>query len=472
MTNFVEKTVLEELMPKFDTDLARKMMVNSIFLNDDMKNFATSPGDIEIQIRSIKDPSCFRIRFSLPNLLLFHISTKFLREIHGYYKYQNYTFPAGFIPAYNCNLNHLSLLRPYEKTFRWFEKIRANDDEDYFCKMFDNESGEPMEQSSLNFLLQNNSVSSEVSSQVSSLVNSCFEFLYWRPPLGDYRYRYSTIHNFVYHSSSRIFVVRRIFKTVAKIIELGKKRYPLGNPKKFDYVQAKASIMCQDDNELFFKNVSLIVAEPDASRIEPSDFITCIMEKPIMKNQSNMPLIIHGIIGPVIKNPDLAHLISAVIWKSLHPIEESKLCRVGSYEQIKKLVFSLLENNQTVFDNEWISNFDNLFSTCLKKLYPLILETDGMVYHIPPPLVAFILTREIPVMENKSELLKFLNFVDLMDPKTRARVLTILRNSDLGAEIQTGSCSSKWGILIKELPRVGNRIIYSRVFSRFSSAIL
>jgi len=155
---FVEKKILEELMPEFDKYMASKMVVNSIYMKDDMEMFAPSPGDFDIQIRSIKDQSCFRIRFTLPVLLLFHISTNYLREVHGYYRNQNFTFHIGFLPAYNCNMNHLTLLRTYERTFQWFATSRSNQDEDYFCKIFSNEKGEKMEQSSLNFLLQNNSI--------------------------------------------------------------------------------------------------------------------------------------------------------------------------------------------------------------------------------------------------------------------------------------------------------------------------
>lgn len=470
---FVEKKILEELMPEFDKFMTRKMMVNSIYMRDDMEMFAPSPGDFDIQIRSIKDQSCFRIRFTLPVLLLFHISTNYLREVHGYYRNQNFTFPIGFLPAYNCNMNHLTLLRSYEKTFQWFTTSRSNQDEDYFCKIFSNEKGEKMEQSSLNFLLQNNSIAGVVSRDDSDLIKKCFEFLYWRPPLEDFRYRYSTIHNFVYHSTSRIFSTHRIYKTLIKIQDIGNKRYPFGNPKKFDYVEAKVLIMCQNEKDMFFKSANLWIAEPDASRLKPDDIVNCVLDKPVLPRASNVPLTIHGIVGPVIESVELTSPISCIIWKNLHKIDQDmKICELGTLDQIKDQVLNFVKQNPKVFGEEWQKNFNVKYLESLKKFHPIVLESEGLVYHIPPPLLSFILARKINILGSKNDLITFLKFVDLINPRNRSKIKSILRRSSLGEAVQTGSCGESWGLLLKELPRVVNRIVYSRVFSKASSTAL
>jgi len=473
-SQFVEKRILEELVPKFDKDMARKMMLNSIYMMDDIEEFSPSPGDFNIQIRSIRDNSCFRLRFSLPVLLLFHISTKYLREIHGYYRYQTFTFPVGFIPTYNCNLNHLTLLRSYDKVFQWFNTSNSNyDEEDYFCKVFLNQKGEPMEQSSLNFLLQNNSKSQEVSEITKNLVNRCFEFHYWRLPLEGFRYRYSTIHNFVYHSSSRIYSAHRIFKTLIKILDIRNKRYSYGTPKKFDYVDAKALILCQNEKDLFFRNTNLLIAEPDASRLKNGNLVGCIIDKPILPKASNLPLMVHGIVGNIINSSELSPIVSLIIWKNLHKIdEEMKICVLGSFDEIKNQVESFIKQNPKVFDEEWKRNLDAKLKESLKNSYPIVFEADGTIFHIPPPLLSYIQIREISILENKEDLITFLKFVELINPKNRQRLSTILRRSSLGEAVQLGPCKKSWPVLLRELPRVVNRIVYSRIFSRASSTAL
>lgn len=459
-------------MPEFDGEMARKAMVNSIFLQDSMRDYSFAPGDFNIQIKSIKDQSCFRIRLQLPTLLHFHYAIERLRKIQPFHTGQGHTFPVGFFPAYNCNLNHLTLLRTYEHTSDWNDRLGSYEDEDYFSIMLYAEKGEPVEQSSLNFLLQNNAKPKQVPVDISAMINRCFEHMYWRPPLEDLQYDHSPIHNFIYHSSSRISELRRVYKTVIKITDIGRRRYSLGKSEIRDYVEAKASVMCQDKDGLFFRRMGLWVAEPDATHLKPDDIADCIMEKPIIRGARHMPIMIHSVIGDVLDGSCLEKTISACVWKRLHKISDStNICKIDHLDNIKRDVYSLIERNKRIFGNEWIEGFDRKFSASLKNLFPLIFDHEGEVYHAPPPLIGYVLVRKLPVLQNSDALVEFLNFVDMIDPQNPFGSKTKLRMSGLGERIQSGS-AARWEDVLKEIPRVANRVMYSRVFSRASFDVM
>jgi hypothetical protein len=473
-SQFVEKKILEELMPKFEPEMARKMMVNSIFMMDEMEKFAISPGDFNIQIRSIKDESCFRIKFSLPVYVLFHIATKNLQRVHVYYRRENFASPVGFIPVYNCNLNHLTLLRSYSKASDWKNKMSSVTDEevDYSCKKFSNNSGENMEQSSLNFLLQNNSTSTNLSAKDSQYIENAFEFLYWRLPTSEMRYRYSTIHNFLYHNVSKIFSAHRIFKTLVKIIDVGKKRYSQDFPKKIKYVHAKGYVLCQKEKNLFFQKTNLWISEPDASKINPNMLINVIMDKPILYKQTNMPLIVHGIVGKSIPVGDQSHLISVVLWKQLQEVEGKDLCYVGKTSEIENQVEKLITENPAVFEKPWKTEIKKNFKKSVDELFPLILDLEGDLYHLPSPLLSYIITKNNSILNDASELVNLLKFVDKVNPKTRYGSLMKLRTSPIGNEVQKGPYGKHWKDLMSDANRIANRIVYSRIFSKASSEVM
>ena len=432
-----------------------------------MKDYAPSPGDVGIQIKSLKEESCFRIRFYLPVLLHFHHATRNMRRIHVYFKNPSVTSLVGFIPAYNCNLNHLTLLRTYGKTLEWFNRHKSNEDEDYFCELFDNSEGKVMEQSSLNFLLQNMSSPKSVPDVVSRLVNDCFENHYWRPPLSDFRHW--DIHDFIYHSHSKIFAMQGIYKTVVKIVDVRKQRYEIKeNSQITRYVDASAHIMCQDRTDLFFSRlpVKLMISEPAASQLAPDDVASCIISKPAGRRSAFQPPMIRGVVKKI-DNFDLSQIISSVIWKWKQEIsEQSPICRVGPTEQVREKTLSLVKNNMNVFEDEWTEHFERRLNDSLTKLWPIVFKHNDIIYHVPPPLVSYILGREVPVLKNKDNLVDFLDLVDTIDPHIPFGNKTRLRTSGVAAKVQLGPCASKWNQILKEIPRVANRIVYSRIFSK------
>ena len=464
---FVEKKIIELLMPKFDAKLSQKMVTNSIFMKDQMENFTIEPKDFNIQIKSIRNISCFRIRFSLPTYLLFHISMKNLRKIRIYYKINNSGTLLSLLPVYNCNLNHLTLFRSYSKAIEWADAT-SDEESDYICNKFSNEAGEPMEQSSLNFLLQNKSKPYNVSVEESEIIAKAFEFLYWRIPLNDMGFGYSTIHNFIYHNSSKIISTRSIFKTLVRIKYISSKRYITELPSKTQYVHAKAQILCQDEDRLFFKEIGVLVSEPDASRIKPDMLINAVMDKPILYKQRNLPIMIHGIIGEGIDLGDYRCLIAVILWKRLQATSDNGLCLIGESDSVMQQVEDMILNNPEVFEPARYNKFKKNFAESVKRMFPLVFENNYDMYYVPPPLLAYVINLDRSILNNHNDLVNLLKFIDQVNPEKRSGLMK-LRTSREGNAVQTGTFGNHFNQLLLDIYRIVNRIVYSRIFAKASS---
>jgi len=472
-----ERTLLNELIPKFDQEngreICKKILLDARALNHDIKKLVPSPDDEKIQIKWLEDDVCFRISFSLPVLLLFHVSTRHSREIHGYFKptYQDFTRPSGFVPVYNCNLNHLSLLKThaYEKTRQWFT-LNADEEKSFICKKFQNNSGQKMIQSSLNFILQYDSEAENVTDFVEKTVGKCFKYQYWRPPaIQKTASTYSTVHNMLYNSWKRIYSYHRIYKTFVRIQDLADKRYTFHfAKKKLSFSHGEASILVHDVDHFFTrKTTSIVFAEPDRSKMNERDVINCMVDMPILPKLAKPPnIIVTGVVGLPLQAGDLKPVIGLIAWKITQNLKNHRnLCWLSNKEELKNSVFDIVNNN-IVFGTEWIKNFNANFESSLANLFPLFVESDGEIFYIPPPLMSYILSRQIPILDDKEELVKLLKLVDLVTMGSRFGLIMKLRTSKLGHEVQMGPCKRHWNSILQEIPRVANRIYYSRVFAQ------
>lgn len=467
---YAEKRLLEETIPKLDSDISKRLTTELIDLRDDLRTFSRSPGDFEIQIKTIKDESCFRLVFSLPVLLHFHRSTTNLREIHQYHKSGQHTFIAGFFPAYNCNLNHLTLLKLYnQRAFQWMEDMSENDDEDYYCCMFNNNRGDKMTQSCLNFLLQNDAVLKPLNDNSSNMINRCFELNYWRLP-SEFKEHHSAIYGMIYHRATRINKMTEVYKTVLKIVSLDNKRYVMGVHQTIRYVHATVYLMIRNDDGSFCSlRKKLFISEPDASRLNPNDVAVCLIEVASFPRNKTVP-IIHAIIGNKITQDDLAIPISLSVWKRLNELPaNAPICKICVIEDLKQDVRLLMKENSIVFTDTDDSEFEARFKNSIETTYPLIFEYDGSVYHAASPLISYLLVRNLPFVEKKGDLVNFLKFIDTIDPKVPYKNKMKLRTSKYAANIQSDLDGNQWNSIMMEIPRVINRIMYSRVFSRYRS---
>ena len=469
-----EAELLNDLIPQFDeknkTKLARYILLTSKDLNDLTEKFAPCPNADKTQTEWAGDGACFRLRFGLPVLLLFHMSTRHSKQIHGYFRpaEKNFTVLAGFIPAYNCNLNHLTLLKTHTlENTRYWPRLNIDEESDFICKKFINTHGEKMVQSSLNFMLQNDSKPENVSCDTSNAVEKCFRYFYWRPP--PLTVQYSSIHDMIYNSYTRVYSYHRIYKTIAKVAEIKERRDTFETGRyKIDFSPGQIFMLAHDRHGVCTAKRGVVFAEPDRSHVREGDLISCIIDSPVFPKPANPPrLIVSGLVKPPIPSTDLRPLIGLAIWKITQRVDKrQKLCSIGSKEEIRRSVLAILKGNQLIFPSEWIADFESAFQSSLGEMFPLVFEYGGSIVHIPPPMMSYVLSKPSCILNDKHELANLAKLVDLaVTPDGRCVRPMKLRSSKIGLRVQTGPYKEHWSSLILDMPRIVTGIYYSRIFA-------
>lgn len=467
-----EQTLLHEIIPKFDdengTELTRNIILHLKDMNELIKN-VSGRGYSVVPIKWIKDESCFRLGFNTPILLMFHKSTRHGREIHKYYKPagQQHSIPIWFLPAYNCNLNHLTLLKPHtaKNADRWSELTREMDEE-FVCRKFVNYGGKKMLQSGLNFMLQYNAKPEIINDQAESITGNCFRYLYWRLPKQSIKY--SSTHDMLYNSHDKLYSYRRIYKTMAKITCVKERRDVFDfRGKKITFSRGEIYVLVHEKGNIYEMKSNTAFAEPDRSRMQDGDLISCIIDKPIFPRPATPPkLIVTGLVEDPIEEGDIRHVIGLAAWKMSQMSESAeKRCVLGSSEDFHKYIQTVMNDAKTVFSTRLTHDFDRCFEDSLEKMFPLVFEDDGEIVYIPPPLMSYIICRELPVLEDKEALANLARLMDLITPGGKYMTPFKLRISDMGAKVQEGPCRNVFGNLIKELPTVAEQIHCAGIFS-------
>ena len=470
-----ERKILDELIVKFDekngTELAMHAFLASKILNEQIEKYVPLTYKDNIKIKQIKDEVCFRLEFTLPVLLLFHMATRHSKQMHRYFQhqYEGFTVPSEFVPVYNCNLNHLTLLKTHTaENTRYWSLINSDEESDFICKKFVSDGGRKMIQSSLNFMLQNCSTLENVPCATSDAVETCFRYSYWRPPFSTVKY--SPMHDMIYNSSTQVYSYHRIYKTIVRIAEMKDRR----DHFKFGRYEIGFSVgkvfMCDHNEHGFYTTEkNAVFAEPDRSRMRNGDLINCIIDMPTFpKPAGPPPLIVAGLVEPPISPTDLKPVIGLVIWKITQRISTlQKLCNVGTKDEVRSAVLSLLRNNLRVFPREWLVDFSNRFQTSLDDMFPLVFEDEENVIYIPPPMMGYILSKSLAILNDRRALVDLSKFVDLT-VVTGGKYINPakLRFSEIGSRIQKGPCGKHWNSLLSDISFITSEIHYSRALAR------
>ena len=468
-----ERALLEERIVQFDerndTKLAPCVMLASKAFNDLMKEHIPLHRDRKIKIRWIESDVCFRLELDLPVLLLFHMSTRHNKRMHGYFRpYHKFTVPSEFVPVYNCNLNHLTLLKTHTTANTWYwHRVNSDEESDFFCKKFVDAGGKKMIQSSLNFMLQNDSKPEDVSCAASETVEECFHYFYWWPEFPEAEC--SPIHDMIYNSASRINSYHRIYKTVARVVEVEDKRYSFEKNMykiNFSYGRILTCVVDRDGFRSMTRNV--LLAEPYRSCVKDGDVINCIIDRPIFPKPTDLSRpIVAGLVGLPIPPGDLKPIIGLAIWNITQRIgSQQKPCSVGTVEDVRLAVFSILKSNPRMFPSEWVDGFEDCFQTSLNDMFPHVFKDEENVIHIPPPMMGYILSRLARVPDGMSDLADLSRLVDLAAGLGAAYRPAKLRFSEEGSKVQCGPYGRLWKSLIKDMPLIISEMHYSRVFAQ------
>lgn len=373
--------------------------------------------------------------------------------------------------AYVLNLNHVTLLVNYHK-----QNPEFKNNSEGIIKKYIHEGGRKMTISSLNLMLRHEHKTRSLDQKAHPAVRSSFEFCYWNLPSPLSQPEVSCINNLIYSKSRQILRVWMTRKTLVKIISVKdrvEKRPILEQEVRVKFAQVL--VLSDDGDKVQSEKMSVFLTEDVADSVSENDIFNAVLASEINTNSRIGRSIIIGKIGKTVTPDNMKSLVSVVFWKMLQTLEDnSSPTLVGTVNQVKSEITNIVQNNSELFSAEnfssemlgWTKDLPKKISQCIKELSPLFFEDDEKIYQLSPVLLGFIASNSPENLQNRGFLLSLVKLFDTI--KVNANfwghdAIMKLRTSIPYSSLQSSSLFSPQKIL-DNLPRLLNRMVYSRIF--------
>jgi hypothetical protein len=324
--------------------------------------------------------------------------------------------------------------------------------------------------SSMNFLLPGNTKEEAVGELWTQYVRSCYRYLCWNPPLE--HFDLSTIHSIFIHSSSHIFGIAKVYKTIVKIekIEKGRRDELRFANRNYSYADATTSMIFQDKEKIFARRLRIWVAEPHASELQEGDLVDCLVVSPVVYGTFNhhqtLAPIIMGVVGKI-KNPFsiMGHLVGMLTWKKNQKFDKNtELTKVSGSDELFGDIWSFMQKSGGMFDLD-MRDARDAFEKYIGMGMFFLRDSNGLIWQVPAPLWALMIHKEMKDIST-DELSIFNTTIPSMQDINWKREL---RNSPMFAKMQRGPRKQYAGDIMRYFPRIANRIVYSRLISKSST---
>ena len=222
---------------------------------------------------------------------------------------------------------------------------------------------------------------------------------------------------------------------------------------------------------LVSKRSRLFVAEQPASRLKANDVVTCLLAVP-EKIGGQMPprMVLIGTVGSGTLKSDYRSIISIVFWRMNQRLAgTSKLAESLLADDLRSETGKIIEANPRLFGSSFLDGFDENFQKSLSLLRPCFLPHEDLVYSVPPALLNYLITNGLCVAEKLSLLARLVALVNTIELRSgffyeSGRMMDIRRSRPV-QELQKHGDLEALRSLLRDLPRLSNRMVYSRVIS-------
>ena len=465
--NFARK-MLEELIPKYSSSLQSDMIQECGAIITNIRRFSSkilSKNSIQIKPWTIRhahrEPAYFTINFAMPIIQYIPLAFK---PIHFKFNFTIHN-QVEYIPCYLMNLNHVTLVKI---TQNFNSSSYDNLNNEIFSK-YVYEGGKPMSLSSSNILLLG-STKEYVQTPKQDIIKKCFEFCYWRLPTPCNMKDISCIHNLIYHKSNHIVDggVFQLRKTLLKIIHIKGKSslriLPTGSVVRCKL--AYVAMLVDDGKKIFSENRSLFITENIVNSLKDGDIIDAIIITQNSKPQK-FSLVI-GKIGNVIDIGNIMPLLSIILWKYLqHITDDSSITKVGHIKEITEYISELLQDNA----NEdglfyplfaWNTKLPKNIEKSISDLFPLYIFENDIIHQLSPTMLSFLLTSTPKIISDKEFINIIIHLLDILNINSDKWDKNSYRLLDSKNHLVTPSLN----MLFNSLPKIINRMTYSRIFSK------
>ena len=478
--------LLEKYLPSFDPAIVGQMImefraqiqsINRFTLDTEPKAFTIKEMNREAAYWEIEShllpvlqyvPECFR-----------HL-TKNLRYNPRYYRF------LECVPSYMPVLNHVSLLNIYNQGTSEF----GNNTEGILNK-YVHTGGKKMSISSLNNLLQYEHKKRHLSS-AHDAVKMSFEFCYWNLPTFELKEK-SFVKNLIYASHSNVQNILVPRKTIIKILKIHPKKekrdifHVSRGPytrrstlagKFIDVKRADVLVLCDDgiEQHCISKKMTVNLTEDVADSVQEGDIFNAVLVMCRMQDGTvKWPYVI-GKIGKTIPLGDIKCILALVMWKMLQSIEDdSSPTLVTTVQKVSAQVQNMIQSNPEMFSSEnfssemlgWTKDLTKKIKKAIEEMFPMYQVDGDDIYQLSPVIMSYLASEEPEILQNKEYLMLIMKlfapaFTNQRDWGSNA--IRKIRTSDSYDKLQ--KCGSLQNDIIGKMPRIVNRIVYSRILSQ------
>ena len=463
--NNMARKMFESLLPEFDEKIfsetiqgckssiydAQLFGLAAVHSDDDSSQIMT-PWAIE---GSYGEAAYFTMKFIAPVIQLVN------KEFRNMYKVQSYAKPGivEYMPAYMMNVNHIALTKFHPTNGLRYERIIRNS---YSKLSF--KKGRTMSLSSDNILLHG-SVEPAIQGTSTDLVDMCLEYCYWRHPPSAEKYETSCMNNLIYHSNNKITHIYRLYKTMVRILKVGRPETVNVNGHRLDCVTADVVLLVDDGHALVSQKSRILIASRLLNDLDEDRLLNAILVSDAKRPEL---LVIIGKIGAP-KLGDVRHILSIAMHERLQGITiDSDLTCAGTLTDIYECLSTFIEENSGEYDllypqTVWDPTIKQI-SGLVDDMFPLYTRKADTVYYVPPALLAAMMTSfsKIPPKNTILSMTMLLGHV-LPDVDSWKDVSLGVLNTDILPPL-----SSTSGIesLLRQLPVVVSQTIYSKILAK------
>lgn len=268
----------------------------------------------------------------------------------------------------------------------------------------------------------------------------------------------SCLHNLVYHSHSRVKQVVRLRKTLLRVLKIGSKdsRFILNNGKTVACTNMHVSLLVDDGMTLSSEKRWILMRDSLSSFVKEGHIINAILVEPDI-SQRNFSVMI-GHIGPPMQFTDRSILnvaVSIANWSAMRDAgPKSSLTMLGDINEITGRIAKTIDGDNSpdcVLEIPWRFNQGDI-KGIIDDFCPLYVRTKGQVFHTPPPVASFVLSRQPSLLNSRSAVGTIVRMFDLVEPTLKKWDWdTVLH---LAAGDKTTTSATFLNALLTQVPRL------------------
>ena len=478
--------LLEKYLPEFDSTIVGQMIMEFRAQMQSFNRFTLNTEPNPFTIKKMKSkPAYWEIESHLLPVLQYvpecfrHI-TKNIK-----YNYKHHSF-LECVPSYMPVLNHVTLLNIYNYGTSEF----GNNSEGILNK-YVHTLGKKMNMSSLNNLLQYEHKKRHLPSGHDA-VKMSFDFCYWNLPTFELPEKYF-VKNLIYQSTNKVQNILVPRKTIIKILKIDPKKKKgdifhvnsHGHPKPsslsgklIDVKHADVLVLCDDgiEQHCISKKMQVNLTEDVADSVQEGDIFNAVLVMGRMQDgKIGIPFVI-GKIGKTIPLGDIKCILALVMWKMLQSIEDdSSPTLVTTVQKVSAQVQNMIQSNSQMFSSEnfssemlgWTKDLTKKIKKAIEEMFPMYQVDGDDIYQLSPVIMSYLASMEPEILQNKEYLMLIMKlfaptFTNQRDWGNNA--IRKIRTSDSYDKLQ--KCGSLQNDIIGKMPRIVNRIVYSRILSQ------